>query len=204
MWMMEGQEALTNYVMFILEEFLKCWANPGQGINRSHCLQPPSVSCLVFKELRDRKMKSVLVLLSCVFCVCWCLDTEQGVSELSDSPRQPRLFFVSTSSTTSTISTLTYCFSSSAAAVTACRRKKRRSLVADSVEALGEGELIEPARSSPLQLEQGEQEAGAQRQGRFFLYWITTTSTSTTTTFTATSTIQSVVCTPQGFYSECG
>ena len=43
------------------------------------------------------------------------------------------------------------------------------------------------------------------RQGKFLLYWITTTTTSTTTSFTATSTIGSLACTPAGFTNAlCG
>ena len=34
------------------------------------------------------------------------------------------------------------------------------------------------------------------RQGKFLLYWLTTTSTSTATSFTATVSVVSVYCTP--------
>ena len=49
----------------------------------------------------------------------------------------------------------------------------------------------------------GEELAG--REGRFLLYWLTTTTTSTTTSFTATSSIGSIYCTPAGFTNGlCG
>merc|ERR1712126_303370 len=41
------------------------------------------------------------------------------------------------------------------------------------------------------------------REGRFLLYWITTTSTSTSTSFTTTFTISNVACTPAGV-NLCG
>merc|ERR1719312_608751 len=152
-------------------------------------------------------MRCVLLLVSCLASLAPALSGE--VSPLADSPRQPRLFFVSTSSTTSTISTATVCFSSSDTPVTACRRKRsltmqnkrRRTITEEAGEQDHFRDLIEPERT--VQVEQGEEEV-SHRQGRFFLYWITTTSTSTTTTFTTTNTILSVVCTPAGFFSQCG
>ena len=41
------------------------------------------------------------------------------------------------------------------------------------------------------------------REGRFLLYWITTTSISTSTSFTTTFSVSSALCTPAGG-SECG
>ena len=50
---------------------------------------------------------------------------------------------------------------------------------------------------------EGEEPAG--REGRFLLYWLTTTTTSTTTSFTATSSIGSIYCTPVGYTNVlCG
>ena len=45
---------------------------------------------------------------------------------------------------------------------------------------------------------QDEASSNANRDGRFLLYWITTTSISTSTSFTTTYTISSVACTPPG------
>ena len=53
---------------------------------------------------------------------------------------------------------------------------------------------------APL-LEEGKKVDSA-REGKFLLYWMTTTSTSTT--YTATTTLSSVACTPSGFsISNC-
>ena len=50
-----------------------------------------------------------------------------------------------------------------------------------------------------------EDPAKSDRDGRFLLYWLTTTSTSTTTIYTGTSTLGSLECTPNGYtVSLCG
>ena len=57
------------------------------------------------------------------------------------------------------------------------------------------------------QIEAGEVEGdeSSGREGRFLLYWLTTTTTSTTTSFTATSSIGSIACTPAGYTNVlCG
>ena len=41
------------------------------------------------------------------------------------------------------------------------------------------------------------------REGRFLLYWITTTSISTSTSFTITYSVSSALCTPAGG-TQCG
>jgi hypothetical protein len=47
------------------------------------------------------------------------------------------------------------------------------------------------------------QEKNFDREGKFLLYWMTTTSTSTT--YTSTTSISSLACTPSGFaISKCG
>ena len=57
-----------------------------------------------------------------------------------DSSRSARLFLVSSSSTTSTISTTTYCYVSNAAK--ACKRKKRALSYADTIQPLEHREEI--------------------------------------------------------------
>ena len=43
-----------------------------------------------------------------------------------------------------------------------------------------------------------------QREGKFLLYWMTTTSVITTTSFTLTQTLASIACTPSSFVmSNC-
>merc|ERR1719266_1821472 len=115
--------------------------------------------------------------------------------EKSDSLRNPKLFFVS--STTSTLSTTTICYVSSSSAA-ACGRK-RRSLVIDS--AVGQETLVDLGSIS-ARTDGEEDDQPMDREGKFLLYWMTTTSTSTT--FTATTTVSSLACTPSGFtISNC-
>ena len=49
------------------------------------------------------------------------------------SPRKPKLFFVSSKSTTSTISTSSYCYSTLASVTAACGKKKR-SIITDEID----------------------------------------------------------------------
>ena len=59
---------------------------------------------------------------------------------------------------------------------------------------------------SDLKLESGaEDPITSDRDGRFLLYWLTTTSTSTTTIYTGTSTLATLDCTPNGYtLNACG
>merc|ERR1712037_791741 len=114
-------------------------------------------------------------------------------------------FFVS--STTSTISTTTICYVSSGTPSTAaaCGKRKKRALMVDAVT--GQDTAInfsgvtrtEQEESSPEVVSTKDEQA---REGKFLMYWMTTTSTSTT--YTATTTISSLACTPSGFtISNC-
>merc|ERR1719251_770322 len=106
--------------------------------------------------------------------------------------RHPKLFFVSTSSTTSTLMTGTECYVSSGTLST-CPGRKRRSILYD-------GAQLDQLDVEPSQLTEGvrsSKELGSDRKGKFLLYWITTTSISTSTS------INSVLCTPSGA-SICG
>ena len=109
------------------------------------------------------------------------------------------MFFVSTSATTSTLQTASICYISSAAPV-ACTGRKRRTISLDGMEPEGavqpstfkrevEGESVQDGASSNV---------NEKREGRFLLYWITTTSISTSTSFTTTYTVSSAICTPAG------
>merc|ERR1712156_737574 len=112
------------------------------------------------------------------------LAASASAEEMKKS-RHPKLFLISSSTTTTTISTTTLCWSSNTA-VTTCKKKKRRYI----------SEIPEIAESG-----QSEHE----REGKFLLYWKTTTSPSTPTSYTATTTLQALECTPSGFgLSECG
>merc|ERR1711992_197120 len=104
--------------------------------------------------------------------------------------RKPKLFFVSSTSTTTTIKTTTNCYYSAGAAPEACRRKKR-SFLSDHV--------MDHVDFQPSQVESGMDDSVSEgRQGKFLLYWLTTTTTSVTTEYTKTVTVWSVGCTPSG------
>ena len=54
-------------------------------------------------------------------------------------------------------------------------------------------------------VESGVSERAEDREGKFLLYWMTTTTTSTSTSFTSTTTLATLACTPNGFtISACG
>merc|ERR1719273_2531793 len=96
--------------------------------------------------------------------------------------RKPKLFFLSTSATTTTLQTLSVCYYTSTS-VTTCSGRKKRAINMDG--------KLSPKDAAPVELEpsQREQDASApaidgSREGRFLLYWITTTSISTSTSFT--------------------
>merc|ERR1712018_437281 len=91
--------------------------------------------------------------------------------------RKPKLFFVSTNSTTTTLQTASICYVSTAAYAT-CSGGKRRAITAFS-EMETEVQPKQDEVDSSLQ----EAESGG-RDGRFLLYWITTTSISTSTSYT--------------------
>merc|ERR1712083_731201 len=113
--------------------------------------------------------------------------------------RHPKLFFVSTSSTTSTLSTGTVCYITTGT-VSTCTGRKRRAISFDGassdVSELRPSQLKEDVQSS-------KKDGRLDREGRFLLYWITATSISTSTSFTTTFSVFSVSCTPSGA-SACG
>merc|ERR1712004_606210 len=123
--------------------------------------------------------------------------------------KKPKLFYVSTSSTTSTFSTTTLCYTSIAnSAVTTCGRKKRAIMdevlgITGNIEAQRTSADIEDdAAHEDIISGMDEATSSDERQGKFLLYWLTTTSTSTLTSYTATTTLV-VSCIPGGI-SVCG
>merc|ERR1719288_138021 len=106
--------------------------------------------------------------------------------------RRPKLFFVSTSATTTTLQTLSACYVSSSSIAT-CTGRRRRAIN------VGGGLSLQDGSSVELEPSLRKQEAyppgiDGSREGRFLLYWITTTSTSFTTTYS----ISSALCTAPG------
>merc|ERR1719411_1417126 len=118
----------------------------------------------------------------------------------SEASKKPRLFYVTTKSSTSTLSTFSICFvSSDAAPVTCKRRKKRAGLNSDPIIDQ------EMANIEPSEVQSGLENEQEQRNARFLVYWLTTTSTSFSTVYSATSTLASLKCTPANFpYALCG
>merc|ERR1712073_55340 len=122
----------------------------------------------------------------------------------TNRPRNARLFMVSSSSTTSTVSTTTYCYVSGTTAITTACGKRKRSL--EAVEDIVSSSVVESLDDveGDTEVMSGESEP-SQRDPRFLLYWMTTTSTSTLTSFTATTSIGTLECTPSSFtISACG
>ena len=122
--------------------------------------------------------------------------------------RKPKLFYVSTSATTSTLNTASICYVTSGTVTTACTGRRRRSL---NIEAVPLADVKPSQLSQPFQLSQevqsSEKEVKNNREGRFLLYWITTTSVSTSTSFTTTVSISGkVICTTSGIVgvNVCG
>merc|ERR1711971_267414 len=108
--------------------------------------------------------------------------------------RKPKLFFVSTSATT-TLQTLSICYVSSNV-ISTCGKRRRRSINIDG---------LTPEDAAPVDLEPSQREQAmsapalhGSREGRFLLYWITTTSISTSTSFTTAYSISSALCTAPG------
>merc|ERR1711923_101852 len=157
------------------------------------------------------EMTSWLFLLCCLACAS-ALQLEDIADVKRAKSREPKLFFVSSSSTTSTISTHTICYKSTTTAVGTCGKRRKRTISVDTDDQ-EVSQMIKPSYSIgddkegefDSKIESGAEDAAvAQRDGRFLLYWLTTTSTSTTTIYTGTSTVASITCTPSGFsYSLC-
>merc|ERR1712180_332156 len=129
--------------------------------------------------------------LFCLLCIVFSVSVASR-----EAGRKPRLFLVSTSSKTLTVSTASICYMSetNGAKFELCEGKKKRR----SIPRVGEVEdkILEPSKS---ELESADDTG---RVGRFFLYWITTTSISTTTTYTTTYKVLKATCTPPGA-KEC-
>merc|ERR1712243_310745 len=126
-----------------------------------------------------------------VFCLLCIVFSISGASR--EAGRNPRLFLVSTSSTTLTVSTASVCYVTAATGLVTCTGRKERSIL--EVEGM-EDKILEPSRSGWKSDKETDNEIG--RVGRFFLYWITTTSISTTTTYTTTYSVSEAKCTFPG------
>merc|ERR1712177_18417 len=154
-------------------------------------------------RVRMVRTSQILILIPCLLCLGF-VRGEEAEEEGKES-RAPRLFYVSTTSSTTTMFTQTVCYMSTATAPVACGKRKKRFTDLDSQVSLDGA--IQPFRTSDLEGEEEEEapelhtskDDDNKRNGKFLVYWLTTTSLSTLTSFTRTVTIGSIGCTPSGY-----
>merc|ERR1712032_1556282 len=123
------------------------------------------------------------------------LTVAAGFAE-DEVARKPKLFFVSTSATTTTLQTLSVCYYTSGS-LTTCTGRNRRAIDVEGVMLSDVKSLEDSTELESSHREEGTSIDGS-RDGRFLLYWITTTPISTSTSFTTTYTVDSVLCTAPG------
>merc|ERR1712038_506422 len=130
------------------------------------------------------------------------ISRDEAESEPKNNLRKPKLFYVSTSTTTSTLNTMTLCYQvlSTARNLGNCGRRKRAIAKREvDITQLGDNlEEIRPSRKVELSdtLEEDDMDA---REERVLNYWMTTTTTVTSHSYTVTSTFASLLCTYDGF-----
>merc|ERR1711992_226778 len=121
-------------------------------------------------------------------------DLEENLENVQiQSSREPKLFYVSTSTSTTTLTTSSIChiIFSTALGVQTCVKKKRSITFLDELPIKPSKLNIEDVAPSPS-FEDSEIEEilpgieGDERAARFLNYWMTRTVTSTFTTFTST------------------
>merc|ERR1711971_1138348 len=170
--------------------------------------QPFSSSVLLSSKKATRMQKLRLLILIASYASA-SIETGQNTEEAE--LRQPKLFYVSSATTTTTISTQTVCYHVLSTATTnvpdptLCSKRRRR-------EIFGEGTVIEATQSkrndaeadSENELKSSNNHFDDDRQGKFLNYWMTRTVTTTAYSYTVTSKMASLACTPQGFpYLRC-
>merc|ERR1712088_562705 len=91
------------------------------------------------------KMVFMVLLLPCVLASATALVLEDiaDVKYAQSQTREPKLFFVSSSSTTSSVSTGTVCFVPTKTGVLTCGKRRKRSMIVSGSS--GEGEHIQPS-----------------------------------------------------------
>merc|ERR1711997_598927 len=173
---------------------------------------------VLVKHLPDQNqaISRGMSILSAIFLLFLCNFSLAQGEKASDNKPNGRLFFVSSTTSTSTISTSTLCYVTTANNLATCAGvagRKRRAIAfkdpnndADVAE-LNPNPMVDSDSSNEKEevVESGKMESSPFRDPKFLLYWMTTTSTSTTTTFTSTFTLSELNCTPTGFtLSACG
>merc|ERR1711997_1001430 len=90
------------------------------------------------------------VFFASIFFFACCLELEDLANVKRGSPaksREPKLFYVSYSSTTSTVSTASICYFTTNAAPTTCGRRRRRMAFADDpINPTMTEDIIDPSR----------------------------------------------------------
>merc|ERR1712227_1039877 len=122
--------------------------------------------------------------------------------------RGGKIFYVTTTSSISTVSTATYCWvqeTMSFAPLTCGKKKRKKRAVKVIADKSGEDLDIQPSSIIPEE-DNREPESevmssqGEDRNGKFVNYWITSTFTS----YTSTLSIATIECTPNGWtYVQC-
>merc|ERR1719215_223322 len=121
------------------------------------------------------------------------------VASVECTARDPKLFLVSSSTTTSTLTTSSLCYATNTGAVCKTTGKKKRHIIEGPLDFNTESLVSAYRNSKDLEIASGQETAAAkagQREGKFLLYWMTTTSTTTSTSYTATASLSALECTP--------
>merc|ERR1712062_553739 len=130
------------------------------------------------------------------------LPSPEMSGSLRSGTRNPRLFYVS--STTSTSFATTLCYVPTNTGVAACGKRKRRRTIEEKPKSLRAKHMhISRSQLDDWKIEDDDREANMDRDARMMLYWVTTTMT--TTSYTATSTLATIACTPSDWdIPTCG
>merc|ERR1711997_467962 len=123
-----------------------------------------------------------------------------GVDENGNGGRQPKLFYISSSTTTSTVSTHSVCYhilstSNAVSYGVTCSKRRKRRMITDGT-ALAD---ISPSRKADEEVDSDlvDSAEDTHRDKRYMNYWLTTTTTVTQYSYTVTSKIASLQCTPK-------
>jgi len=137
------------------------------------------------------------------FFILACLAVAYG----ADKNREGRLFLVSSSTSTTTLKTSTICFTTNTAITAACAGRKKRTILDNPMDTIDYevNPVSRETREADVASSQMAETPGKNREGKYLLYWMTSTSTTTTTSYSSTVTLSKLECTPSNFlYKACG
>merc|ERR1712027_211749 len=132
---------------------------------------------------------------------------EEPTPQLKSS-RKPKVYLISTTTSTTTLSTSSVCFVilSTANGLVSCKKKRSIGFLEDKPSDDTQSKLIAPNPSlktiADVSSGINDDDDYEDREGRFFNYWMTTTVTTTYTSYTSTSSLASVYRTPAGGYAN--